>query len=178
MSISKSSRLVVFVVLFVVGYVAGLDEEEEKTHFIVFLENKPILNEVDAVETHLNVLMSVKESHAEARESMVYSYTKSFNAFAAKLTEEEAKQLSTREDVHHVIPNKYRKLQTTRSWDFIGLSSNARRNTKQESDIIVGLFDTGITPTADSFKDDGFGPPPKKWKGTCHHFANFTGCNK
>lgn len=30
MSISKSSRVVVFVVLFVVGYVAGLDEEEEK----------------------------------------------------------------------------------------------------------------------------------------------------
>ncbi|KAL0540115.1 hypothetical protein IC582_024345 [Cucumis melo] len=181
MSISKSSRLLVFALFIVVGCVVqGMDrdENEEKNHFIVFLENKPVLNEVDAVETHLSVLMSVKKSHAEASESMVYSYTKSFNAFAAKLSDHEAKLLSTRKDVHHVIPNTYRKLQTTRSWDFIGLSSNARRRTKHESDIIVGLFDTGITPTADSFRDDGFGPPPKKWKGTCHHFANFTACNK
>ncbi|XP_038892956.1 subtilisin-like protease SBT4.14 [Benincasa hispida] len=177
MSISKSSRLLVFALFFIVVCVAALDVDKEKNHFIVFLENKSVLNEVDGVETHLNVLMSVKKSHAEAKESMVYSYSKSFNAFAAKLTEDEAKKLSTREDVHHVIPNKYRKLQTTRSWDFLGLSSNARRNTKHESDIVVGLFDTGITPTADSFKDDGFGPPPKKWKGTCHHYANFTGCN-
>ncbi|XP_050946599.1 subtilisin-like protease SBT4.14 isoform X2 [Cucumis melo] len=108
---------------------------------------------------------------------MVYSYTNNFNAFAAKLTEAEAKTLSERGDVQHVIPNRYRKLQTTRSWDFLGFPINAKRKTRQESDIIVGLFDTGITPTADSFKDDGFGPPPKKWKGTCDHFANFSGCN-
>ncbi|XP_022977720.1 subtilisin-like protease SBT4.14 [Cucurbita maxima] len=177
MLISISSRVLVCVLLFVVGCVDAVEIDEEKKHFIVFLEMKPGLNEFDAVETHLNVLMSVKESYVEAEESMVYSYTKSFNAFAAKLTEEEALALSKREDVHHVIPNRYRKLQTTRSWDFIGLSSHAKRNSK-ETDIIVGLFDTGITPTADSFKDDGFGPPPTKWKGTCHHFANFTGCNK
>ncbi len=36
----------------------------------------------------------------------------------------------------------------------------------------------GITPQSESFKDDGFGPPPTKWKGTCGHFANFSGCNK
>jgi hypothetical protein len=37
---------------------------------------------------------------------------------------------------------------------------------------------TGITPQSESFKDDGFGPPPKKWKGTCGHYTNFSGCNK
>lgn len=35
----------------------------------------------------------------------------------------------------------------------------------------------GITPQSESFKDDGFGPPPAKWKGTCPHYANFSGCN-
>ncbi|KAL0540112.1 hypothetical protein IC582_024341 [Cucumis melo] len=74
---------------------------------------------------------------------MVYSYTNNFNAFAAKLTEAEAKTLSERGDVQHVIPNRYRKLQTTRSWDFLGFPINAKRKTRQESDIIVGLFDTG-----------------------------------
>lgn len=33
-------------------------------------------------------------SYVEAEESMVYSYTKSFNAFAAKLSSDEAERLS------------------------------------------------------------------------------------
>lgn len=33
-------------------------------------------------------------SYVEAKESMVYSYTKSFNAFAAKLSSDEANKLS------------------------------------------------------------------------------------
>ncbi|QHO08649.1 Vacuolar-sorting receptor [Arachis hypogaea] len=36
----------------------------------------------------------------------------------------------------------------------------------------------GITPESQSFKDDGLGPPPAKWKGSCGPFANFSGCNK
>ncbi|KAK2965855.1 hypothetical protein RJ640_027142 [Escallonia rubra] len=35
----------------------------------------------------------------------------------------------------------------------------------------------GITPQSESFKDEGLGPPPAKWKGSCAHFANFSGCN-
>lgn len=42
-----------------------------------------------------------------------------------------------------VFPNRYHKLQTTRSWDFIGLAQTAQRQLKQESNIIVGLLDTG-----------------------------------
>ncbi|XP_022942435.1 subtilisin-like protease SBT4.14 [Cucurbita moschata] len=172
----RCSSLFVLVVFFV-GCLGVEENKEEKKHFIVFLENQPVLSEVDAVDNHLNVLMSLKESHVEAKEAMVYSYTKSFNAFAAKLTEQEANALSKRGDVTHVIPNRRREIQTTRSWDFIGFSSNAKRRPNRESNIIVGLFDTGISPTADSFKDDGFGPPPKKWKGTCQKSANFSGCN-
>lgn len=42
-----------------------------------------------------------------------------------------------------VFPNRYHQLHTTRSWDFIGLPQTARRNLKIESDIVVGLMDTG-----------------------------------
>ncbi|KAM1131205.1 hypothetical protein ACFX19_046463 [Malus domestica] len=51
------------------------------------------------------------------------------------------------------------------------------RNATTESDFIVGVMDTGIWPEAESFKDEGFGPPPKKWKGVCEGGKNFT-CNK
>ncbi|TQE00079.1 hypothetical protein C1H46_014332 [Malus baccata] len=50
------------------------------------------------------------------------------------------------------------------------------RNATTESDIIVGVMDTEIWPEAESFKDEGFGPPPKKWKGVCEGGKNFT-CN-
>lgn len=72
-----------------------------------------------------------------------------------------------------VFQNKKNKLQTTKSWDFIGFSQNVKR-TSIESDIIVGVIDFGIWPESDSFNDKGFGPPPQKWKGTCHNFT----CNK
>ncbi|XP_050147369.1 subtilisin-like protease SBT4.12 [Malus sylvestris] len=51
------------------------------------------------------------------------------------------------------------------------------RNATTESDIIVGVMDNGIWPEAKSFKDEGFGPPPKKWKCVCEGGKNFT-CNK
>ncbi|KAJ6679557.1 PROPROTEIN CONVERTASE SUBTILISIN/KEXIN [Salix purpurea] len=96
---------------------------------------------------------------------------------AAKLSKAEARKLSRREEVLSVFPNRYHKLHTTKSWDFIGLPNTTKRNLKMERNMVVGLLDTGITPKSESFKDDGFGPPPKKWKGTCGHYANFSGCN-
>ncbi|RDX88454.1 Subtilisin-like protease SBT4.14, partial [Mucuna pruriens] len=132
----------------------------------------------NALETYLNVLSAVKGSYQFAKESMVYSYSKNFNAFAAKLSEDEANMLSTMDEVLLVFQNQYRQLHTTRSWNFIGLPPTAKRRLKVESDIVVALLDTGITPESKSFKDNGFGPPPPKWKGTCGHYANFSGCNR
>lgn len=35
-------------------------------------------------------------------------------------------------------------------------------------------YSTGIWPESESFSDEGFGPPPEKWKGMCQT-KNFTG---
>ncbi|KAI5434265.1 hypothetical protein KIW84_021217 [Lathyrus oleraceus] len=74
------------------------------------------------------------------------------------------------DDIVSVFPNTKNRLYTTKSWDFTGLLQNIRRK-NFESDIIVGVLDTGIWPDSKSFSDEGFGPPPKKWKGTCHNFT-------
>lgn len=43
-----------------------------------------------------------------------------------------------------VFPNTKLKLHTTRSWDFLGLPENTnKRNSRIESNIIVGVLDTG-----------------------------------
>ncbi|CAK9323802.1 unnamed protein product [Citrullus colocynthis] len=57
-----------------------------------------------------------------APESVVHTYKKSFNGFAVKLTEEEAKKIASKEGVA-VFPNKMNKLHTTRSWAFLAESS-------------------------------------------------------
>lgn len=78
-----------------------------------------------------------------------------------------------------VFPSRTFRVQTTRSWDFIGLPENISRNPTSDrlSDTIVGVIDTGIWPESASFSDEGFGPAPKKWKGKCAGGRNFT-CNK
>ncbi|KAL3521148.1 hypothetical protein ACH5RR_019297 [Cinchona calisaya] len=81
------------------------------------------------------------------------------------------------ESVVSVFPNGRRQLFTTRSWDFVGFPENAKRTTV-ESDIIIGMLDTGIWPESRSFDDSGYSPPPSKWKGTCETSKNFTCNNK
>jgi len=117
----------------------------------------------------------------DAKEAIVYSYN-ALNAFAAKLSKDEAQKLlstwisymyilisniyvpqllfslkyiwdlyeqsfcceySGMDNVVQVIQNRYHKIHTTKSWDFIGLPLTATRNLKIERDIVVGLLDTG-----------------------------------
>ncbi|XP_020588224.1 cucumisin-like [Phalaenopsis equestris] len=103
---------------------------------------------------------------------MIRRYVKSFNGFAAFLTDYEAKTLSGVDGVVSVFLSKERQLHTTRSWDYMGMPTNVHR-AALESDIIIGMFDTGIWPENESFQDSGFGPPPSKWKGTTQASASF-----
>ncbi|KAK2968582.1 hypothetical protein RJ640_009410, partial [Escallonia rubra] len=110
----------------------------------------------------------------EASTYLLYSYKRSFNGFVVKLTEEETLRVAAMDGVVSVFPNEKKQLHTTRSWDFMGFPQQVNRTTL-ESDIIIGVIDTGIWLESDSFKDEGFGPPPTKWKGACQT-TNFT-CN-
>ncbi|KAK8540739.1 hypothetical protein V6N13_010353 [Hibiscus sabdariffa] len=133
---------------------------------------------ISAMEEHDNMLLKAIGDEKIARESKIYSYWKSINGFAARLLPAEAKRLSDEDGVVSVFENTRRKLLTTRSWDFLGMPlSIKRKNAIVESDVIVGLMDTGIWPGCPSFNDSGYGPPPAKWKGKCDKGANFTGCN-
>ncbi|KAF9598895.1 hypothetical protein IFM89_032749 [Coptis chinensis] len=107
-------------------------------------------------------------------ESLIYTYKKSFNGFAAWLTEQESKKLLGAQGVISVFPSRTLKTHTTRSWDFLGLPSTVKRIPEVESNVIIRLIDTGIWPESESFNDNGIGIPPKKWKGICQNIT----CNK
>ncbi|XP_071902036.1 cucumisin-like isoform X4 [Coffea arabica] len=159
---------------FISSFVSA-EPDGNKKQYIVYMGDRP-QGDFSASSQHSSLLQAALGS-TRASDSLVYSYKRSFNGFVAKLTEEEMERLADMEGVVSVFPNGKKQLHTSRSWDFLGFPENAERNTV-ESDIIVGMLDTGIWPESESFDDSGFGPPPSKWKGNCETSDNFTCNNK
>ncbi|XP_031259152.1 subtilisin-like protease SBT3.5 isoform X2 [Pistacia vera] len=131
------------------------------------------------------MLATVVGSKELASELMVYSYKHGFSGFAAKLTEAQAQQLAELPGVIRVVPNSLHRLQTTRSWDYLGLSSHSSSNVLHNSNmgngVIIGVLDTGIWPESKAFSDEGLEPIPSRWKGLCQSGDQFnasTHCNR
>ncbi|KAE9594557.1 hypothetical protein Lal_00037460 [Lupinus albus] len=171
--------------------------EKQEIYLVQFGDNTSsgdkTLHEIE--NTHHSYLLSVKQTEEEARTSLLYSYKHSINGFAALLTPKEANMLSDMEGVVNVHKNQQRiySLQTTRSWKFVGLDesekdSNQTNETngdllsraKYGENVIVGMIDSGVWPDSKSFRDEGMGPVPQKWKGVCENGTAFTSsqCNR
>ncbi|KAH9606401.1 hypothetical protein KSS87_004623 [Heliosperma pusillum] len=142
--------------------------------YIVYLGS--ISNQYSVSSQHISILEQVVNGRS-AEETIIRSYKRSFNGFAAKLTEKEAENLKNSKEVVSVFPSRTLQLHTTRSWDFMGFPEPTPERLDAESDIIIGIIDSGIWPESPSFNDDGLSPVPKKWKGGCYGGENFT-CNK
>ncbi|CAJ1971131.1 unnamed protein product [Sphenostylis stenocarpa] len=125
-----------------------------------------------ATDSHHDLLASVLGSHEKAKESIMYSYNKHINGFAALLEDEEASEIAENPNVVSVFLSKEHKLHTTRSWKFLGLENNGRvpansawSKAKFGENIIIANIDTGVWPEHPSFSDKGYGPVPSKWRG-------------
>ncbi|CAI0440326.1 unnamed protein product, partial [Linum tenue] len=117
-----------------------------------------------------------------AREAIRYSYTRHINGFTAILNEGEAAQIAKHPGVVSVFPDRRKKLQTTHSWNFMLMENQftdkatgklvARpspfwKEAKFGQDVIIANIDGGVWPESQSFSDEGYGPVPSRWKGTC-----------
>ncbi|XP_054797646.1 subtilisin-like protease SBT4.3 [Prosopis cineraria] len=158
------------------------DDDDTKT-YIVYMGSLPRgLPDYSPTSHHLRILHEVLNDDVnginnDATSSLIRSYTKSFNGFAAKLTSDQRDKIAEMDEVVSVFESKPLRIQTTRSWDFMGFTESAiKRNATAESDVIVGIIDSGIWPESESFSDEGLSDVPKKWRGTCGG-KNFT-CNK
>ncbi|OMO76502.1 hypothetical protein COLO4_25545 [Corchorus olitorius] len=150
--------------------------QPNKKSYIVYLGNKP-KDGSSKSSLHSSILKEAFGSDFITK-SVLCSYKRSFDGFVVELTEEEALKMSRMKGIVSVFPNEKRELHTTRSWDFMGFSQQVERSAL-ESDVIIGVLDTGIWPESDSFNDEGFGPPPTNWKGSCQTAGgNFTCNNK
>ncbi|KAJ6950672.1 subtilisin-like protease SBT3.6 isoform X1 [Populus alba x Populus x berolinensis] len=177
----------VCLLLFLCGQIILMITKVEATSnvHIVYLGGKQHDDPMLKTDSHHDMLASVVGSKEIAAELMVYSYKHGFSGFAAKLSESQAQKVAELPGVVRVIPNSLHRLQTTRSWDFLGLSANSPVNTLHNSSmgdgVIIGVLDTGIWPEAKAFSDKGLGPIPSHWKGVCESGKRFKAkshCNK
>lgn len=134
---------------------------------------------------------------------LLHRYNITFSGFAAQLTEVQAKALKTSAGVASVVESEVRKLDTTRTPGFLGISApgglwsqlDAASRSVLGEDVIIGIIDSGVWPENASFGDKVdaagkpvayhqagtavYGPPPTKWKGSCQAGEAFTSamCN-
>ncbi|XP_020228756.1 subtilisin-like protease SBT3.9 [Cajanus cajan] len=154
--------------------------------YVVYMGSKTGQDADDFLKHHHQMLAVVHSGSIEqAQASHVYSYRHGFRGFAAKLTDEQAYQISKMPGVVSVFPNAKRKLHTTHSWDFMGLLENDSmefqgHSTKNQENIIIGFIDTGIWPESPSFRDTDMPPVPRGWKGKCQlgEAFNASSCNR
>nr|POE69489.1 subtilisin-like protease sbt4.8 [Quercus suber] len=118
------------------------DRDKAKDVYIVYMGSLPE-GEYSPTSHHLNILNEVLGESA-TNNALVRSYTRSFNAFATRVNDDEQQRRACKKEVLSVFQAE-------------------NSNFKQQ----------------ESFSDEGFGPPPKKWKGVCDFgVTTFTLCNK
>ncbi|CAN1771509.1 Subtilisin-like protease SBT5.3 [Linum perenne] len=135
---------------------------------------------------HKLLASSMKSSKDEAKEAIFYSYSSHINAFAATLEDEQVGQLSSHPEVVSVIPNEEYELQTTRSWEFMGLEGRGGnipddsiwKKARLGEDVIIANLDTGVWPESTSFDcSETLDAVPTRWKGECEATDDFK-CNR
>jgi subtilisin family serine protease len=135
--------------------------------------------------------------HAAAMASVgavnkAYSYVNVFNGFAAELTEAQVAKLATSAGVLSITRDEVRKLDTSSTPDFLGLSGPAgvweSASVKGEG-VVIGIVDGGVWPEHPSFDDrtdtNGNGTKDGKlgyqqlpgWNGKCVPGELFNGAN-
>ena len=90
---------------------------------------------------------------------------KSFNGFAAKLTEKQAAALAKQSDVLAVTPDELHEINTSTTpsflgltgagglWDPLGGPTGTRTHAGAGENIVIGVVDSGIWPQSKSFSD-------------------------
>ncbi|GJN38798.1 hypothetical protein PR202_gb27872 [Eleusine coracana subsp. coracana] len=155
-----------------------------KPSYIVYLGGhprragvSPAEASLSATESHYDLLGAVLGDREKAREAIFYSYTTSINGFAASMEPAEAAEIAKYPGVLSVFPNRGRKLQTTRSWQFMGMERNSGEVPRWSAwdvgrygeDTIIANLDSGVWPESRSFDEGEMGPIPDDWKGICQN---------
>jgi hypothetical protein len=150
------------------SHVEPADEGGYKTYIVQLEQPAGGPGEKDDINAHRawhqSFLPSMTTPLGEPR--LLRSYRTVFTGFAARLTEEELKEVSTKPGFVGSFPNLVSYMQTTRTPAFLGLP-----NYMGESPNNWPVVGGGIDDFHPSLEDNGFRgiDPPELWKGSCRH---------
>ncbi|WOG93032.1 hypothetical protein DCAR_0312311 [Daucus carota subsp. sativus] len=152
----------------------GKDGERKITYIVHMSKSEMPVRFNDHTHWYDSSLKSVSDS-AE----MLYTYNNVAHGYSTRLTKQEAESLEKQPGILGVMPEVIYELHTTRTPEFLGLDQNANLfpESKTASEVVVGVFDTGVWPESKSFDDSGLGPIPSSWKGLCETGNNFNASN-
>ena len=169
---------------------SGVEKAEELGELLPAAESVTVgLNRYNAASARmLSYTNGLKQFHQQlAGQSfggkILYSYTHTFNGFAAKMTAAQAETLRNHPNVAGVWRDEAQQLTTANTPAFLGLTTGPDglhvQGVKGEG-IVIGVVDSGIWPEHPSFADNGAYTPLAGWAGTCDagEDATFTCNNK
>ncbi|OIW14905.1 hypothetical protein TanjilG_30624 [Lupinus angustifolius] len=158
--------------------IAEKKTQYSKSTFIIHMDK---FNMPTSFNNHLHWYDSSLKSVSDSAE-MIYTYKHVAHGFSTRLTTQEADLLAKQPGILSVMPEVRYELHTTRTPEFLGLNraSTVLIASGKQSEVIVGVLDTGVWPELKSFDDTGLGPVPSSWKGQCETGTNFnlSNCNR
>lgn len=135
-----------------------------------------------ATLSSLSANLRAKTNSTIPTSELLYSYNHVIQGFSASLTLAQLEALKNSPGYVSSIRDKTVKLDTTYSFKFLGLSSDAGvwPASGFGKNVIIGVIDTGVWPESESFNDDGMSDVPLRWKGECESGTQFNSslCNK
>jgi subtilisin family serine protease len=168
--------LTIFLILTIFFFYLSIAIDDDRKTYIIHMakSHMPQSFNQDHIDWYDSQLKSVSKSA-----QMIYSYNNVIHGYSARLTEEEAELLENQAGTLGVFLEMKYELHTTRTPEFLGLdkSSELLPESSSESDVIVGVLDTGVWPESKSYDDTGLGPIPSSWKGECETGTNFNASN-
>ncbi|KAJ3669836.1 hypothetical protein LUZ60_010160 [Juncus effusus] len=179
---SKQRIMVVLLFLSLLSLTCQSSAAEQRRTYIVHMAK----SEMPLEFTHHNDWYGLSLQSVSESAEILYSYNTVVQGYSTRLTRSEAEALSTQPGVILVNLETRYELHTTRTPQFLGLDKftsnviNAFPTATSESDVVIGVLDTGAWPEHKSYSDTGFGPVPSNWKGTCETGSDFnaSSCNK
>ncbi|GJN03676.1 hypothetical protein PR202_ga21147 [Eleusine coracana subsp. coracana] len=166
--------LLLLLVLAAAAGVSAGERGEERTYIVrVDADAKPSVYPTHA-HWYEAAVMSASDSGSSGWPEggpLIHTYSAAFHGFSARMTPSAAAVLASAPGVAAVLPERVRRLATTRSPRFLGLLSSPPSALLADSDfgadLVIAVLDTGISPSHRSFHDRGLGPVPARWRGAC-----------
>ncbi|GLJ14453.1 hypothetical protein SUGI_0233690 [Cryptomeria japonica] len=186
MANASLAALILMLLTISATFLGDVEAEDSRKPYIVQMMKTMKPHDFNSDENWYASMLS-QVSRSDTAIDMLYTYDTVLNGFAARMSKAEAEAMQNMDGCLGVIPSSLSQIATTRTPDFLGLTSSSSSSSGVWSkystygeDVIIGVIDTGIWPESRSFNEENLGNIPSKWKGECENGRDFNSshCNK